>query len=57
MSYQSKYLKKLEHQKAVNPGHKESYIPLNRGRATVFSSKKEYNRRQEKLKLKNGFYD
>lgn len=52
-----KYLQKLKKQRETNPGNKEPYTPLYRGRAAAFKSKKDYNRQREKLDIKNGKYD
>lgn len=47
----TKMLRKLEYQEKVNPGHKSDYVPEFRGRATVFKSKKTYNRQVEKKNI------
>lgn len=52
MSFEDKYLKKLKHQRRVNPGNKETYEQEFMGRPTIFTSKKEYNRQKQKLEIK-----
>lgn len=47
-----KIMEKIEHQNKVNPGHKSSYEQPLRPRATVFSTKKQYNRQKSKKELK-----
>ncbi len=47
-----KIMEKIEHQNKVNPGHKSSYEQPLRPRATVFSTKKQYNRQKVKKETK-----
>lgn len=47
-----KIMEKIEHQNKVNPGHKSSYEQPLRPRATVFSTKKQYNRQKAKKEIK-----
>ena len=52
MTSMKKMMEKIEHQSKVNPGHKSSYEQPLRPRATVFSSKKAYNRQKNKRSLR-----
>ncbi len=47
-----KIMEKIEHQNKVNPGNKSSYEQPLRPRATVFSTKKQYNRQKAKKEIK-----
>lgn len=47
-----KIMEKIEHQNKVNPGHKSAYASPLRPRATVFSTKKQYNRQKTKKEIK-----
>lgn len=53
----NKMMKKLEHQNKVNPGHKTSYEQPSRPRATVFKSKKAYNRQAANLEFRRIIHD
>lgn len=53
----NKQIKKLNHQEKVNPGHKVAYQQPLRPRSTVFKTKKDYNRQQDKINIKKGNYD
>ena len=52
MSSVKKIVEKIEYQDKVNPGHKKPYEQLLRPRATVFSTKKQYNRQKTKKEIK-----
>lgn len=52
----NKQIKKLNHQEKVNPGHKVDYQQPLRPRSTVFKTKKDYNRQQDKINIKKGNY-
>ena len=54
---EKKYKEKLKKQRETNPGNKEKYEPLFRGRSITFKSKKEYNRKKEKINLKKWVED
>lgn len=53
----NKQIKKLNHQEKVNPGHKVAYQQPLRPRSTVFRSKKDYNKQQDKINIKKGNCD
>ena len=52
MKSMKKYMEKLEHQEKVNPGHKTTYEQPLRPRATVFKSKKNYNRQRANMEFR-----
>lgn len=52
MTSVKKIVEKIEHQDKVNPGHKKPYEQPLRPRATVFSTKKQYNRQKMKKEIK-----
>ena len=54
----NKVIKKMEHQKKVNPGNKTSYQQPPRPRSAVFSLKTKYNRVNNKkiiMEAKNDY--
>lgn len=53
----NKQIKKFNHQEKVNPGHKVVYQQPLRPRSTVFRSKKDYNKQQDKINIKKGNCD
>ena len=52
-----KMIEKTEHQNKVNPGHKSSYDQPLRHHATVFMSKKTYNRHSTKKEVMEEIYE
>ena len=52
-----KMIEKTDYQNKVNPGHKSSYDQPLRPRATVFASKKTYNRHRAKKEVREEIYE
>lgn len=52
-----KQIEKEEYQNKVNPGHKQKYDPPLRPRSTIFKSKKDYNRQNNKKDIEDAMED